>query len=245
MQPTRATILTKLHTILHPITNIQLNSQTDIEDIYYQSDKLIVHFAFPHVQSSAFRTFQRTVLKILKQDLRIHHVQLNYTHEAPNKTLEEPSPSKKLFPAAEFIVLTPNEQARATTKSAYNKAQQYTLAGNVVALIDFETTPASMLPFITQAEQNTMYDKPKLQPFMLYGEIAMMSTYLLNPHNRPMAWRDEMIDKLVRQFIYDVAWDVSTTIFLFHLPAQLNHLLPKLMTYIPELKVEVLADEES
>jgi hypothetical protein len=245
MQPTLQLITEAITQLNHPITQHRLRAEHDIEDIYYQSDKLIIHFTFPHVQSTPCRTFQRAVLKILKQDLRISHVQLNYTQETTAFTQAPASPSKKLFPTASFIVLTPKTNTTDTTQTACNIARHYVDAGNVVALIDFALTSRYVLTHVQAMQYMHNQKAEKLEPFMLDNEIALMSTYLLNPHNRPMTWRDDMLTRTITQYIADVAWPKETSIFLFHLPAQFNHLLPQLMNLIPELKVEVFTDERS
>jgi hypothetical protein len=244
MQPTLQLITATLTRLEQPITGHRLSQAHDIKDIYYQNDKLIVHFTFPHVKSASFRTFQRIVLKTLKQDLRIHHVQLNYA-QAPHTTQEEASPVKKLFPAATCIVLTSNETSKDTIKSAIQRAHDFSQKGHLVALIDFALTSNYILKQVKLEQQKQEHTVQKIQPFMLNDEIALMSTYLLNPHNRPLAWRDEMMERLTTQYIFDVAWHQTTSIFLFHLPQKLNHLLPTLMMLIPEIKVEVIADERS
>jgi len=236
-------ITAKISQLANPHNNILIEPNTDIDAIYYEGNKLIITFTFPQLQSTNFRTFQRDLLKLLKQDLHIPHIQLNYFPQQEQPVKESLPLFRTKYPHATCIVYTTRVPNINSAERTISYAEYSVQIGNTVALIDLDITHGAIPNLLNMSKDAPKTIDNMLVPFLTPVGFDLMSTQLLIREQRPMTWRPEMAHLLIEQMLYHVAWNAQTDIFLFHLPAEVNYLLHELINAIPDSQIEVLEHE--
>jgi len=243
MKPTIEHIHEQIETLAHPVTDEPLRVKEDIASLQYEANKLMIRFAFPKAYDAASRAFQRTLVQMLKQELGIPHIVLDYKPQETSPSSAQATKMDRLFPNARFIIVHTDEPADTTHATLLSLAAQYAGNGRRVAIIDldFRDPALPQALAVSQTSINSLDDK--VQPFKTPHGYELISPHLFTSRGRAMAWRKELCTAFVDQALHGVSWHEATDIFLLHLPKNQMELLPVIQKFIPQVKIEVNADE--
>ena len=234
MTQTIETILSHLATINHPYRpEVLLHAAEDIAEITFEGDKLIIHFTFPKITGQPFSTFQRNVLKCLKQDLMIPKIQLNYADVSIPQTTH--SRMADLYPNAQFLAILSGKGGVGKSTVTLLLAEALQKSGKKVAIIDADIYGASIPQILQLPKTAPEASGNKLKPFTK-NNLELISSSLIIQDDMPVMWKGPMIQKLLQQFLYDVAWSTDIDFFLFDMPPGTGDILFALNDLLPETK---------
>ena len=238
--PTIEAVLQALREVGHPHHIDNMLSADDFKELFFEDDKLILTFAFPRGEGAPFSQFQRQVLTILKQKLNIPKIKLDYEKRVePQVSVTTRSRMIELYPQAQFYAVMSGKGGVGKSTVAYALAQGFTQLGKKTAIIDADIYGASMPQLMKLPKTAPTAEGTKLKPFSRHG-IDIISSSLLIFDDKPVMWKGPMISRLFQQFLYDVAWDPETDVFIFDMPPGTGDIMFTLHEFLPEVKVVVV-----
>jgi|GEM_PF-2057585 len=171
-------------------------------------DKLVITFGFAKMQTAEFSTFQRTLLKLLKIDYKIPKVQLFF---------QDVDVANLFTPKARYIAVGSGKGGVGKSTVAVELSKGLAALGHKVAIIDADIYSAS-IPQILKIKRSTpQVVENKIAPFYA-ADIQVISSSLIITDDKPIMWKGPMLNKLLRQFFTDVAWDPETDFFIIDMP---------------------------
>lgn len=221
-----------IETITHEIQKIKykdLPLSDTLQKSFFLDGKLELHFDLHQENNPTFKTMQRELLRMLKQELKIPKVKLQFLPEQPKED------KKYIFsPYARFINILSGKGGVGKSTATVELAYALSKLGKKVAIIDADVYGSSIPKIMHILPTRPQIVEQKVLPFSK-DNIQLISASLLISENNPVIWRGPMLGKLLRQFFTDIAWADDTDIFLIDMPPGTGDILLDLNQIIPQL----------
>ena len=172
------------------------------------------------------RKLRREIAKIIKIDLGFASLKIEFEEKRKLESIANRD--------VHFILVSSGKGGVGKSTVAANLAYALVKKGKSVALVDADVYGSSLpkmleLPIIAPvADENE-----KVIPFKAFG-METISTAFFVESEQPVIWRGAMLNSMMNEFFYDVAWNPRTQYLVVDMPPGTGDIALDLRTILPD-----------
>lgn len=214
-------------------------SQNEINAIQIDDDKLSIDFNIQRTRTPAFQNFQKNVLKLLKIELGIDKVSLQFLPAPDPQELQQQQLASHLNPNSKYIAVVSGKGGVGKSTVTVGIAKALQAQGKKVAIIDADIYGASIPQILQIGKSAPQILDNKVKPFDSNG-IEVISSSLLISDYKPVMWKGPMLSKMLTQFFTDVAWSSDIDYFLLDMPPGTGDIMLELSRIVPHSEMLII-----
>jgi len=230
---TKEQITKAIEGLVDPSNGKTLKENQGVRKVFIDDENNKVHIIIG-LENKEFDTtnFQRELLKILKINLKIAGVKIEYT------TLGYRSKSESaiigLGAKVNFVAIASGKGGVGKSTVSANVAVALARLGKKVGLIDADIYGSSILKIMEMDVLSEMRNG-LIAPAVKHG-VEIIATDMIQPDNKPLMWRGPMLNKLLNHYFNDVDFSEDLEYVIVDLPPGTGDVAIDIQTLIPQCK---------
>jgi ATP-binding protein involved in chromosome partitioning len=231
---TKEHILNAILPMTDPSSGKTLEEQNSVRRIFLNEEENKAHIiiALQELNTAHQATFQKGLLKVLKLDLGIAGVKLEYTTLNQRAAGE----SKILAPGknVRFLAIASGKGGVGKSTTTANLAVALGRIGKKVGVIDADIYGSS-ISTIMEIKERPVFGSNIIHPVVQEG-VEVIGTDMLNDSKKPLMWRGPMLGKMLDHFFNDVEWSDDIEYIIVDLPPGTGDVAIDIQRIIPSCK---------
>ncbi len=216
MPLTQADIRQALEKVPYPGYSRDIVSFGMLKSVEFAAGKLQIFLELPSSNPEVTAALQKTIASTLTPLAQAEGLSLELHLSSKDAPAPQKPPAPKRLPSVKkTLAIASGKGGVGKTTVAVNLAYALSLQGLRVGLLDCDVYGPTV-PLMLGATGEPFIEDGKIVPLQVHG-LSVMSMGLLIDKDQPVIWRGAMINKVVSQFIDDVAWG-TLDVLLIDLP---------------------------
>jgi ATP-binding protein involved in chromosome partitioning len=230
---TKEQITKAIEGLIDPSNGKTLKENDGVRKILLDEENNKVHIIIG-LEKKEFDTsaFQRDLLKILKIDLGIGGVKIEYT--ALGYRSKSESAIIGLGANVNFVAIASGKGGVGKSTVSANVAVALSRLGKKVGLIDADIYGSSILKIMELDVKSAMRNN-LIIPAEKHG-VEIIATDMIQPDNKPLMWRGPMLNRLLNHYFNDVDFSEDLEYVIVDLPPGTGDVAIDIQTLIPQCK---------
>jgi len=230
-------IIDAIELLVDPSNQKTLKENKGVRKIIIDEETEKVHVIIGLENKDVEKTlFQRELMKILKINLGIKGVKIEYT--TLNYRAKSESPLIGIQSKVNFVSIASGKGGVGKSTVSANVAVALARLGKKVGIIDADIYGSSILKIMEITEQPE-FNESLIIPLKKLG-VEVVATDMIQPDNKPLMWRGPMLNRLLNHYFKDVDFSEDLDFVIVDLPPGTGDVALDIQNLIPQCKQVVV-----